>query len=138
MIPEIKQPIFHNSVFNETENFMESEVLSTLRINGYPILAEDVPQCTYQSEPIQCGPIIFQSFDKDSLKYFSKKVNHTSIELMMVIHPDIYLLTPNGFQEIAAFSNYVCLWKEYMYLEVEAEIEFKGMVVLDEATFRTD
>jgi glycerophosphoryl diester phosphodiesterase len=102
-----------------------------LRANGYPILAEDVPQCKYQSEPIQCGPVIIQSFDKDSLKYVSNKVNRSSIEIMLLIYPDVYRLTPSGFQEIAAFSNYVCLWKEYMYLEVEAEIKFKGMVQLD-------
>jgi len=48
------------------------------------------------------------------------------VEIMTLIHPDVYLLTPSGFEEIANYSQYICLWKEYMYTGVEAEIAFKG------------
>jgi len=111
---------------------METEALRVLNNNGYPILAGDVPQCQDKFDPdsgpieIECGPVIIQNFDKQSLQFVSTKVSHPSVELMMLIHPDVYLLTPIGFEEVAAFAHYFCLMKDYMYTGVEAEIAYKG------------
>jgi glycerophosphoryl diester phosphodiesterase len=126
IIPELKHPVFHNTVFNQQERFMETLLLSMLQTNGYPLNNGDASNCKYNSEPISCGPIILQNFDKNTVQYFSTVTSYPMVELMTLIHPDVYLLTPRGFEEIANFTHYICLWKEYMYTGVELEIIFRG------------
>lgn len=106
---------------------METLVLDILRSNGYPLNPGDTANCSYNGvEMISCGPIILQNFDKNAVRYLSTVTTSPTVELMTLIHPDVYLLTPRGFEEIANFSDYICLWKEYMYTGVDAEIIFKG------------
>lgn len=113
---------------------METLILEMLRSNGYPIRTGDVGNCTAPTdgggvEPISCGPIILQNFDNNTVQYLSTVVDTPMVELMTLIHPNVYLLTPSGFAQIANFSQYICLWKEYMYTGVEAEVAFKGELV---------
>jgi hypothetical protein len=105
---------------------METLVLGVLRTNGYPLNVRDQANCTFLGEAITCGPIIFQNFDENTVQYLSTITSHPSVELMTLIHPNVYLLTPTRFRQIANFSDYICLWKEYMYTGVDAEISFRG------------
>lgn len=125
----MKHPQFHNTVFNEIDHYMETTILSMLRSNGYQIRSGDIDRCSYSGNFIPCGPIILQNFDKNTVRYLSTVTAPEYVKLMTLVHPDVYLLTPMGFDEIAAFSDYICLWKEYMYLPVEAEIAYKGLLI---------
>ncbi|CAL8079896.1 unnamed protein product [Orchesella dallaii] len=133
IIPELKHPFFHNFVFNSSENFMEEEYLNVLRSNGFPLTQSDEGKCKGvvdsqgSTKDIPCGPLIFQGFDKPSQQYLAQQI--TLPEIMMNVHPDVYLLTPKGIQEIANFSDYLCIWKEFMYTGVEAEISYRGWQV---------
>lgn len=106
---------------------METLVLGVLRANGYPLNSGDQPNCMSGGEQISCGSIILQNFNHTVIQYFSTVTSHPSVELMTLVHPNVYLLTHMGFAEMANYSDYICLMKEYMYTGVDAEIAFKGI-----------
>jgi hypothetical protein len=47
---------------------------------------------------------------------------------MMVIHPQLPLLTFKAMEEISKFASYYCVHKEYLYVGVEAQVEYEGLV----------
>lgn len=126
IIPELKHPSFHNR--NMTNHYMENQFLTVLLTNGYPLLSHMPDACvanisagTNQVVQIPCPPLIIQNFDRNVLEYFSGVTNHI---LMLVVHPDLQYLTYKGFESVANFIQYYCVWKEYMYVGVEAELNY--------------
>lgn len=104
---------------------MEDKVLATLREYGYPIRQGDVPRCTHinnlQTYNIECGDVIIQSFEFDSIKYLNTQ---TDVELLVLVNPyDLDLLTYDGLIEIASVAQHFHLAKELLYRGIEDIIE---------------
>lgn len=104
---------------------MEDLLLDVLESNGYALYSSQNSSCRAVfdnvNETISCPPVIIQNFDKNALEYISTQ---TDLDLMMVVHPDLPWVTFQGMEEISNFSSYYCVWKEYMYVGVEAELAY--------------
>lgn len=104
---------------------MEDLFLDVLRSNGYALYSSEKTSCQAVfdnvNETISCPPVIIQNFDKNALEYISTR---TDLDLMMVVHPDLPWVTFQGMEEVSNFSSYYCVWKEYMYVGVEAELAY--------------
>lgn len=104
---------------------MEDVFLDSLSLNGYALNSSEMSQCRAIfdniNETISCPPVIIQNFDKHSLEYISTQ---TDLDLMMVVHPDLPWVTFQGMTEVSSFSSYYCVWKEYLYVGVDAELAF--------------
>lgn len=121
IIPELKHPAYHNSQHSsQGPRYMENLALATLRSYGYPLTAEDTPRCQILTPPlsskdnkdiVECGNVIIQCFEKDTLIYLSNKTN---VELMMLVEDDAALLTYEGFDEVANFARYYSITKSYL------------------------
>lgn len=100
-------------------------MLDALTTNGYSLYSSQKSWCqaTFDNinQTIICPPVIIQNFDKNALEYISTQ---TDLDLMMVVHPDIPWVTFQGMREVSSFSSYYCVWKEYMYVGVEAELAY--------------
>ncbi|XP_037033745.1 glycerophosphodiester phosphodiesterase GDPD6-like [Bradysia coprophila] len=126
IIPELKHPSFRNRN-SSNPHFMEDVFLNSLTANGYALNATQSPQCRAifdnVNATINCPPVIIQNFDKNALAYISTQ---TDLDLMMVVHPDLPWVTFQGMAEVSLFSRYYCVWKEYMYVGVEAELAYNN------------
>lgn len=126
IIPELKHPSFRNRNCSNV-HFMEDVFLDTLKLNGYSLNSSQESSCraTFDNinKTINCPPVIIQNFDKNALEYISTK---TDMDLMMVVDPDFPWLTFQGMKEVSSFSTYYCVWKEYMYVGVEADIAYRN------------
>lgn len=120
----MKHPSWHNRIWGE--NYMENLFLEKLREYGYPVDGGDGDCFTFhdnESRNITCPHVIIQNFDKGALDYISTQ---TSLDLMVVVHPELTLLTYSGLDSIAKIAKYYCVWKEYMYVGVEAELAYNN------------
>lgn len=102
---------------------MEDLVLSTLRTYGYPVKQADVPKCNHTNMStfdIQCGDLILQSFDFDSIKYLHTQTN---VDLLVLAGPYSFnLLTINGLKEVANVARYFFLPKSLLYTGIETAL----------------
>ena len=122
VIPELKYPAFHNRQYAGA-HYMEDELLRILRQYGYPLRTAEKSHCNTMvngnTTSIECGDVIIQSFEMDSLRYIR---NHTDRDLMLPIDYDHDLYTPKGMDEVAQVANYYGLWKENLNVGVQAVI----------------
>lgn len=137
IIPELKHPLYHNSQHSsQGPHHMENKALDTLRSYGYPVTAEDTPRCqipTSTSVPeasdiVECGHIIIQCFEKESLQYLSTVTN---IDLMMLVDDNVEFLTYEGFDEVSQFARYYSIWKLYLTIGAENGSLAFGLVPRD-------
>ncbi|KAJ6637205.1 Glycerophosphodiester phosphodiesterase GDPD5, partial [Pseudolycoriella hygida] len=125
VIPELKSPKFHNSLWPASPNHMENSVLSTLKDYGYAIKQGDVSRCNYTTNgnvfDIECGHVIIQSFELDCIKYLHSQ---TTIDLLKLVStPNYEELTYEGLKEVAGVAQHFHVGKEFLYRGVETILQ---------------
>lgn len=122
IIPELKTPKFHNSLWSG--NYVEDLLLNELKDHGYPTKEGDNARCNYTNNanvsPVECGHVLIQSFEFDSIKYLHTQTN---IDLLKLISNQNYdELTYDGIREIAGVAQQIHIAKDLLYTGIEASL----------------
>lgn len=130
VIPELKDPNFHNGLFSsDGDNFMENKLIETLRDYGYPIKQGDSPNCKYRNNGtdfnITCGHVIIQSFEMNCIKNLSTLLGKGSpIELLKLVSTQNFAeLTYEGLKEVAGVAQHIHIGKDLIYTGIEAALQ---------------